>query len=842
MLAGAALFILLVFQPAAHAGTGSTDGVTIITHGWNLDMTGIPAWLTSMEEAISANYLGGKQNFGTITVTNSGTGLVATCSPWNIDLTSKKTGGIVIILDWSSVADHLTGGPSIQAVAQVVVDKIVDGQDGLPPLAELPIHLIGHSRGGALMAELARLLGEQGVVVDQLTMLDPHPLTEDDAQIPFSPVIDAQPAVSQNVVFADDYWQDYQYPTGQAVDGAYTRQRGQMAGGYYNNPGAVFPNHRNIYLMYQATIDPNNPVNNGEASMGAAERAAWFDDYEKSGAKTGFYYSRMGGGDRSSTDTPVAGGDQVNAGLNDDPAFGGGGSRQALTWSDAAWANIAELQVMQDGAPLGPGSHTVTAGSNLSLSYVALDYANASSITFHADSDSNPYNGNDIGIIGSVGVAATGASYSRNTETWDASAMPEGQPVYVYAEITDSVTGNTRYFYAPTVLTFRAGAAVSYTATATAGANGSLDSSTPSPQTVDEDSTASFVFDADPGYYVANVNGCDGTYSNSSDSVMTYTYTTGPVTEDCTVSASFAALKPFSKIQGTEASAFAGRALPLLDSDPDLAEPIGLGPVAEGGDTIRMRVGLAPFSEPADLYFIVYTPPSDPDGPYVLDSGGSLRRLSDGMVPWKKGVTGAVDENLLGDIPVSSLPKGTYDLCLMATPSGTTDSYLLWETSLVVPPADTMPLPSGGHSFTVPSPAFPVVSADPSKAVPVSFGSFMVNGKSLGLSQTPSAGDSMDVRVRLASFSGPVDLYLGIYAPRIDPSDTYILNSGGTFRKLSGGLVPWKKDVTGGLNADLFGDIPVSSLPSGTYTFYLATAPAGRTDSYYLWTSSVTIP
>ena len=44
------------------------------------------------------------------------------------------------------------------------------------PLAQLPLHLIGHSRGGSVVTEMARLLGAQGVWVDQVTTLDPRPV------------------------------------------------------------------------------------------------------------------------------------------------------------------------------------------------------------------------------------------------------------------------------------------------------------------------------------------------------------------------------------------------------------------------------------------------------------------------------------------------------------------------------------------------------------------------------------------------------------------------------------------------------------------------------------------
>jgi uncharacterized repeat protein (TIGR01451 family) len=71
--------------------------------------------------------------------------------------------------------------------------------------------------------------------------------------------------------------------------------------------------------------------------------------------------------------------------------------------------------------------------------------------------------------------------------------------------------------------------------------NGSLDVTTPSPASVPTGSTTSFTFNAAPGYHVASISGCSGPlYTNTSNAVSSYTYTTGAITADCTVSATFA--------------------------------------------------------------------------------------------------------------------------------------------------------------------------------------------------------------------------------------------------------------------------------------------------------------
>lgn len=428
-------------------------GVTIITHGWNPDLSGTPSWLGSMRDDIAENFLGNEQNYGTITVTKSGTNLVATCSPWDFDVDSGTTGEILIVLSWSSIADHLTGGPSAQDVAAVVIDKLVTSQNGKRPLAELPVHLIGHSRGGGMVCELARLLGERGVVVDHLTPLDPHPLTSSDLQrgYPFPDVIDTPAAIYENVIFADVYSQTNEYPEGQYLAGGYNRLWDLMSGGYYDTI-LQYENHRNVYLMYQGTIELDNPVHNGEAPMDVTERAAWFNMYEDSGDDTGFTYSRIdGGADRTVAYTPVAGGDEVRDGLHDNAFIGGDGARTALTWSSAVWPNVAQFDVLTNGTAMGSGTYALEIGSTQQVRIVYLDYDSECTVILRLDVDRNPYNGNDIAtLFTQVYASATGGDYAQDTVDWDTTGLDSRAEAYAYASVTDGT--RTRYIYASPIL------------------------------------------------------------------------------------------------------------------------------------------------------------------------------------------------------------------------------------------------------------------------------------------------------------------------------------------------------------------------------------------------------
>lgn len=88
-----------------------------------------------------------------------------------------------------------------------------------------------------------------------------------------------------------------------------------------------------------------------------------------------------------------------------------------------------------------------------------------------------------------------------------------------------------------------------YTVTATVGGgNGTI---SPDSAMVDEGSTASFTVTPDSGYAISSVTGCDG-------SLVDNTYTTGAITADCTVTASFSPPVVFSN--GQNASVVIGEA------------------------------------------------------------------------------------------------------------------------------------------------------------------------------------------------------------------------------------------------------------------------------------------
>lgn len=454
MKRGCFTWLVIVLVSFVGAENVMAEGVTIVTHGWNV-AAGEPDWPAEFQNAIADQRLGGEQHFGKITVTGTIGNLVATCNPWTIGLGSSSNGEIVVRIDWSAVANHLTTGITAQEVASVIAPKILESQQGAPALAELPIHLIGHSRGGGMVCELARLLGLQGVEVAHLTPLDPHPLTGSDSQPlpPLGPVIDTPVAVYENVLFADSYWQDIDYPEGEYVVGAYSRLWNSMPGGYHNHPSSAyrdFADHLNVILAYYGTIDLRTPTSNGEADLTASERTSWFNAYETDGGvggrRAGFIYSRIDGeADLESSDAPVGGGDQIRDGYHNQVSVLGNGARSALDWSAAGWPNVITLQVSLDGVPYGPGVTGVDAGAVLDVDFLYRDYDSDCTLTFFADGDRNPYNSNTIESYTPLNLSATGSSLTQAATIWDTATL-DGGLVYLGTQISDGV--KTRYVYA----------------------------------------------------------------------------------------------------------------------------------------------------------------------------------------------------------------------------------------------------------------------------------------------------------------------------------------------------------------------------------------------------------
>jgi hypothetical protein len=123
---------------------------------------------------------------------------------------------------------------------------------------------------------------------------------------------------------------------------------------------------------------------------------------------------------------------------------------------------------------------------------------------------------------------------------------------------------------------------------------------------------------------------------------------------------------------------------PVTGSDAAGTMPIGVGSVAMGGNMATVHATVGPFAGPVDMYVTVYAPAMDPFNIYMVHQDGSLHPASMGFAPWMQGVTD-VDQDIIGNMPVSSLPKGTYSFGLMVTPSGSNmSSFYMWMTNATI--------------------------------------------------------------------------------------------------------------------------------------------------------------
>jgi len=349
---------------------------------------------------------------------------------------------ILIKLDWSELAGFL-GASSTEvagAAANALLSTNLFPELGGHALVELPLHLVGHSRGGSVVSEMARLLGAQGIWLDHVTLLDPHPVLE------FG---DASVRVWQNVLFAESFWQmnsDVTCPNGESALGAYNRFLANLSGGY------TCP-HSDVHLWYHGTIDPMTPSGDMDATITSAERQNWWTMAEAAGAQAGFRYSRIGGGDRFSAAEPAGQGTgRIRDGVNQVWNFGAGTSanRYALPANNGLWPNPILINVIGTNQ-LGAGGSTPAR-----LLYQGGPTTNGTiNARFFLDADSNPFVTNFQ--AGSALLPNTGLSnvYSANVAiAVPANVMPGRYNLF--AQLT--LGSKTRYLYAPQKITILASA------------------------------------------------------------------------------------------------------------------------------------------------------------------------------------------------------------------------------------------------------------------------------------------------------------------------------------------------------------------------------------------------
>jgi hypothetical protein len=423
---------------------GVAGGVTLLTHGLNGNVDG---WVTGMATNIAryakfpgTNFTGYEMYFfssnSTYYLTSARMAGTAPAQP--------ESGEIVVMLDWRQLA----GGSSYNTyqVAAMVLPALLSTnfipELGGHALAEFPLHLIGHSRGGSLMCELSRLLGTNGIWVDHLTTLDPHPLN--DPAFPLDgilySVVDAPANTYESVLFHDNYWQNAAFPVfGKSVDGAYVRRLTSFSGGYGSQ-------HSDVHLWYHGTLDWRVPASDTEATLTSSERGSWWTGYESAGTNAGFRYSLIGGSDRTSTDQPLGAGlGAIRDGYNQQWDLGAGTSanRTALPANNGNWPSLIKFNRINTNA-VAQGESTP-----LRLYYQwAWPGTNLATLGIYLDDDFNPLNTNQV-LLQQIALPGSGAGFvniaTTNLMLADSNAAPGTHAFFA----TLTVGTSTRYLYAP---------------------------------------------------------------------------------------------------------------------------------------------------------------------------------------------------------------------------------------------------------------------------------------------------------------------------------------------------------------------------------------------------------
>jgi len=335
-------------------------GVTLITHGLET-APGRPAWLDTMKDAIVAR-AGAQTAVYVLKVEPAGNNapqvtqfeLVSGVGP----TTATSPGAdAVVLLDWSASAGFspLTGTIAVASVVAPYFTR-VDVDQGLPlPLATLPIHLIGHSRGASLVAGLAKNLGQSGIWVDNLTLIDPVPAA----------FIDAPVDVPTNVAFASNYFQNSLPPSGTATNGAHNID---LTG--------IVTNHIQMTAYYHGTIDTNA----GTDGQGLPISSNWYN-HTNTGPRqsVGFAWSRPEGG----APRPV---DGVG------PVGGGIAPRGSVSTSGTQWPNVTDVGLASQG-------NTVRAGEIVDYTVRFADKDSPGLLVVRFDPDLNPFNGNEVDVV-----------------------------------------------------------------------------------------------------------------------------------------------------------------------------------------------------------------------------------------------------------------------------------------------------------------------------------------------------------------------------------------------------------------------------------------------------------
>lgn len=417
--------ILLVRSTERSVGVG----VTVVTHGLQVNNS-YPNWLDDMGSAIAARA-------GTATavihleigyLSGGGVGVTSfrkESGLWPVE--GSTNAEVVVKLYWYTVAG-LTDSTTTTDVANIAVPYllspiIIGNQITNRPLAEMPIHLIGHSRGASVVSEISRLLAQRGIWVDQATTLDPHPIGGD------GPV-----TTYDNVLFADNYFQidsSGLFPiSGEHVDGTSEEQLTALFDTDGINDLGNFSDHIETHDWYYGTID----LGAATASGDPLPRSIWYPlPYPFTYAR-GFQLSRIAGGQWLRENSGLLGNFSGNGWkFNTNALRSSGYTVSGTQWPNVFLENTNSIESVDAGQIV---SFDVRYRDAFSAGYVRIDLG--------VDDDENPYNNTSSNIFLTTTNAATHNQDWHGSLPWAPRMQDDGK--FVYARITD-VNGLVRYYY-----------------------------------------------------------------------------------------------------------------------------------------------------------------------------------------------------------------------------------------------------------------------------------------------------------------------------------------------------------------------------------------------------------
>jgi hypothetical protein len=398
------------------------NGLTVIAHGAELfggaGSSSRPGWIDSMGQAVAARY-GGNTAIYALRVEPNGDNAVKIASFTRLSGAANSAAGTsgetVLLLDWAAVSNVGILPPksdySTTLISNAVLPYLTTAFPNVginSPLAEGTIQLIGHSRGGSMIAELARGLGNVGIWVDHLTFLDPRPVPSDPLNI----------SVRSNVIFADNYYQTSGdglfVPNGVTVSGAVNTGPLKVEG------SGLGHTHNNIILFYQGTVDTSSTANIQSVKV----PNSWYADNNVNRETTGFYYAHGGGGAWA----------RPASGLSS--AFGGSVSRSAAarTSGAAQWANVSSINV---------SATTLAPMQSFTASFRYSSFNTNASMQWYLDPDTNPYNNNSLALGNASTLGATGENVVFTNA--NLSAVAPAGTYFLEARISNAA--GTRYAY-----------------------------------------------------------------------------------------------------------------------------------------------------------------------------------------------------------------------------------------------------------------------------------------------------------------------------------------------------------------------------------------------------------